>query len=105
MLQIIIKSTFPPPSQAPKPGSPDRTPPSRVSDLAVAPLDPSDPSSGLLATWTAPGDDFADGAVAGYKFVYSEDTGDLLDVDRSKPGKNGLLKKILEQQSTIVFAI
>ncbi len=52
----------------------------------MSPLDPSDPSSGLLATWTAPGDDFADGAVAGYKFVYSEDTGDLLDVDRSKPG-------------------
>ncbi len=65
--------------QAPKPNSPDRMPPSRVVDLALTRADPDDPSAGLLATWTAPGDDYSDGAVAGYKLVYSADTTDLLD--------------------------
>ena len=39
-------------------------------------------SNNLLATWTAPGGDYDEGSVASYRFVYSEDIGDLLKPDR-----------------------
>ncbi len=70
--------------QAPKPGSPDRMPPSRIADLEVRMADLEDASAGLEASWTSPGDDYADGQVAGYKILYSEDTTDLLDTFAGK---------------------
>ncbi len=54
-------------------------PPSRINDLSVILAEENNPAAGLILTWTAPGDDYSDGAVAGYKVVHSSDTTDLLD--------------------------
>ena len=35
----------------------------------------------FLAVWTAPGDDYDHGAVAGYRFVYSSNISALLDAE------------------------
>lgn len=50
--------------------------PSRISDLKLELLK-SGPN--VLATWTAPGDDYDTGKVSGYKFVYAQDMRALID--------------------------
>ncbi len=60
----------------------DRMPPSRIADLRLI---YDDEKQQLEAEWTAPGDDFDSGAVAGYNFIFSEDVNDLLDPSRQPP--------------------
>ena len=60
----------------------DEMPPSRISDLRLA---PDKTGRKLVAMWTAPGDDYDHGNVSDYHFVFSEDVMDLLDANRTPP--------------------
>ena len=62
--------------QVPDSLSQDRMAPSKIQDLRIKILVES---SSLLATWTAPGNNSDSGSVSGYRFVFSEDIGKLLD--------------------------
>ena len=62
--------------QVPDPLSKDQIAPSRIADLHIQVLNES---KSLLATWTAPGDNFDSGTVSGYRFVFSSNIADLLD--------------------------
>lgn len=54
----------------------DLMPPASIRDLKIDVL----PKSGqLMATWTAPGDDFDLGKVTGYRFIVAENLSNLLD--------------------------
>ena len=61
----------------------DKMPPARISDFRLAP-DENDGGK-LVASWTAPGDDFDTGNVSKYEFIFSEDITDLLDSTRNPP--------------------
>ena len=75
----------------------DRIPPSRIGDLKVTVLPGS---NNLLATWTAPGGDFDRGQVAAYRFVFSEDIGQLLRPSSVRPPKILLGFDRLEEAGT-----
>lgn len=62
--------------QVPDPLSADQIAPSKIVDLHIKVLMES---TSLLATWTAPGDDFDTGSVSGYKFMFSSRITQLLD--------------------------
>lgn len=54
----------------------DLMPPARIGDLKIEVL----PDSGqLMATWTAPGDDYDVGTVTGYRFIVADNISSLLD--------------------------
>lgn len=58
------------------PSDVDLMPPAPIRDLRIQVL----PKSGqLMATWTAPGDDYDVGAVTGYRFVIAHNYSNLLD--------------------------
>ena len=57
-------------------GKEDRMPPAKIGDLKVK-VFPETQS--VLATWTAPGDDFDTGSVSGYRFVFSKNVSELVD--------------------------
>merc|ERR1719330_419858 len=59
----------------------DVIPPAKVSDLEI---ELEQDNSSLVATWTAPGDDYHVGDVARYKFVYAEQISDLLNASSEK---------------------
>ena len=61
----------------------DKMPPARIGDFRLTP-DQNDGSK-LVASWTAPGDDFDSGNVFKYEFIFSEDITDLLDPSRDPP--------------------
>ena len=60
----------------------DLMPPSRISDLR---LNPDKTGRELVAYWTAPGDNFDEGIVSQYDFIFSEDITDLLDSSKEPP--------------------
>lgn len=60
----------------------DRMPPSRIGDLV---LEADESGLKLVATWTAPGDDFDHGSVSKYTFIFSEFIVDLLDTSNQPP--------------------
>ena len=62
--------------QVPPADAADRMPPSKIGNLRIKVLAES---TSLLASWTAPGDDFDTGYVRGYQFVYSSSMSELLD--------------------------
>ena len=67
--------------QVPDSLSSDRMPPSKVGDFQVEVI----PEAHMLrASWTAPGDDFDSGYVAGYRIVYARNISDLLDHQKQK---------------------
>ncbi len=54
----------------------DLMPPAKIGDLKIKVL----PADGqLVATWTAPGDDFDVGTVTGYRFIVADNISALLD--------------------------
>lgn len=57
-------------------GGIDLMPPARIGDLK---LELIKGKSTILATWTAPGDDFSTGSVSGYRFVYARDTSVMIN--------------------------
>ena len=58
----------------------DKMPPARITDLRVEMLD----NGQLVATWTAPGDDYDMGTVTGYRFVGADNISHLLDSKSDK---------------------
>ena len=76
----VFNQAFHPPSinliQVPSSDDLDRMPPSKIGNFKVKVLPESE---SLLASWTAPGDDFDSGYVRGYRFVYSNSISQLLD--------------------------
>ena len=62
--------------QVPDRNTEDRMPPSKIGDLKMEVLPESE---ALLAMWTAPGDDFDMGSVAGYRFLFASSMAELLD--------------------------
>ena len=60
--------------------SEDKMPPARITDLRVEMLD----NGQLVATWTAPGDDYDFGTVTGYRFVGAENISHLVDSKSDK---------------------
>ena len=58
----------------------DKMPPARITDLRIEMLE----NGQLVATWTAPGDDYDFGTVRGYRFVGAENISHLLDSKSDK---------------------
>lgn len=65
----------------PTPNSEDVMPPARITDLKLEVLTKG---SQVLASWTAPGDDFDVGGVEGYRFLISDNISSLIDPQASK---------------------
>ena len=61
--------------------STDQMPPARITDLKLEVLTDG---SQVLATWTAPGDDFDVGNVSGYRLLVSDSISSLIDPQASK---------------------
>jgi hypothetical protein len=65
----------------PTSSTPDQMPPARITDLKLEVLTEG---SQVLATWTAPGDDFDVGNVSGYRFLVSDNISSLIDPQAAK---------------------
>ena len=68
--------------QVPTSNDIDRMPPGKVGDLQIEVLPAS---MSLLATWTAPGDNYDSGIVRGYIFFFSNSISELLDPTQDAP--------------------
>ena len=80
----------------------DQMPPARIIDLRVEMLD----NGQLVATWTAPGDDYDVGTVTGYRFVGAENISHLLDSKSDKLTLVGFSQKdIAGTQTSYQFEV
>ena len=65
--------------------SDDSVPPSKIGDLKIRQMPGASTPDRLLAEWTAPGGDFDAGSVASYKFLFTSNIEDLIDLTKSQP--------------------
>ncbi len=63
----------------------DEIPPAKIGDLRIKPLLGAMTPDRLLASWTAPGDNYDQGSVSSYRFVFSPNLQDLLDPSQGQP--------------------